>query len=269
MSEELKRGKFSLEELAYIDQNRFDLTAEEIATTLGRSVEVIRRRIYQMAIETPVSEELFVILRGKNYYREIKKQFTSEELVFFELQWMDYYNQFNQDVTHTEEMQMVELIRTEILINRAMKIRMDSEGAIASLTKLINVELSRPKDQQDINAISIYQQQIGSIMGAQSASISEHDKLVTKKEKYLREIKGTREQRKKVADDAKQNFTMWLKLIDNLAVQEIEGHNIAVHAKAAEKAKERLSELHEYEDGEVDYPILNHETLKKHEERTE
>ena len=39
-----------------------------------------------------------------------------------------------------------------------------------------------------------------------------------------------------------------------------------VHRVAANKANERLSQLHQYEDGTVDQPILNADTLIEEEE---
>ena len=47
------------------------------------------------------------------------------ELIFFEHQWIDYFKQFSEDVTHTEEMEILEVIRTEVLINRGMEDRQD------------------------------------------------------------------------------------------------------------------------------------------------
>ena len=76
-------------------------------------------------------------------------------------------------------------------------------------------------------------------------------------------MKGTREQRKRVADDAKTNFSMWMRQLDSLEMKEKEGFDMEVQAIAADKARERLSELHEYEDGEVDQPLLNTDTVIK------
>ena len=39
-----------------------------------------------------------------------------------------------------------------------------------------------------------------------------------------------------------------------------------VHRVASEKAIDRLAEYHEYEDGTVDQPILNAETIKEEEQ---
>ena len=75
-------------------------------------------------------------------------------------------------------------------------------------------------------------------------------------------MKGTREQRKRNTEDAKTNFSAWLKQLDDREVREREGVNMEIHRIAADKAVERLSEYHKYEDGSIDQPFLNADTVK-------
>ena len=79
----------------------------------------------------------------------------------------------------------------------------------------------------------------------------------------MKDLKGTREQRKRNADDAKTNFTSWLRQLADKDVRRKEGFDMEVHRVASEKALERLSDYHEYEDGTVDQPILNADTMKE------
>jgi len=76
----------------------------------------------------------------------------------------------------------------------------------------------------------------------------------------LKDLKGTREQRKRNAEDAKTNFSMWLKQLPEF--MEADGYEMEVQAIAADKAFERLGDYHQYEDGNLDQPILNHKTVK-------
>jgi hypothetical protein len=186
---------------------------------------------------------------------------SEHEIRFFEQNWIDFFKQFNEDVTHTEEMQILEVIRTEVLINRSMEDRQEIMENIETLNGLIDQEMSKPKDMQDTQALAMFQTQLGAMIGSKSSYINEHEKLLTKKERYLKDLKGTREQRKRVADDAKTNFSMWMRQLDELETREAEGFDMAVQAIAADKARKRLSEFHEYEDGEVDQPLLNSDTV--------
>lgn len=259
-----KRGKLSLEEMAYIKQNCFDLTLEEMARNLNRTIEPVKRYIDKAnlkARDITDHEHLLSTLRSRYYYHELKKQLSEHEIMFFENNWVDYFKQFNEDVTHTEEMQILEVIRTEVLINRSMEDRQEIMININRINKLIDEEMDKELEDRDIAAMAAFQTQLGSLIGSKSSYINEHEKLLTKKEKYLRDLKGTREQRKQRADDAKTNFLMWLRAVEEKENREMEGFDMEVQAIAADKTRQRLSQFHKYEDGEIDQPILNTDTL--------
>ena len=253
-----KRGKLSVDEMDFIRQNCFDLSIEEIANNLNRTTAPVQKFIDD--------EHLLVELRGRYYYQELRKQFNDAELIFFEHQWIDYFRQFSEDVTHTEEMEILEVIRTEVLINRGMEDRQEVMQNIERLNKLIDDEMEKPSAMQDTVALASFQTQLGAAISSKSAYINEHEKLLTKKERLLKDLKGTREQRKRNADDAKTNFSSWLRQLDDKDLRKKEGFDMEVHRVAAEKALDKLSEYHEYEDGVVDQPILNADTLIEDEE---
>lgn len=258
-----KRGKLSKEEMNYIRQNCFDLSLEEIAQYLNRTVDPVKKFIDKenlKARDLTDQEHLLSTLRTRYYYFELKKQMSDAEIIFFEHNWVDFYKQFNEDVTHTEEMQILEVIRTEILINRSMEDRQEVIRQIANLERLIDNELDKEEPAQDGQLVAVYQTQMGAMIGSKSSYINEHEKLLTKKERYLKDLKGTREQRKRVSDDAKTNFSLWMRQLDTLEMKEQEGFDMEVQAIAAQKARKRLAEFHAYEDGDVDQPLLNSET---------
>ena len=259
-----KRGKLSVDEMDFIRQNCFDLSIEEIANNLNRTTAPVQKFIDKENLKMrnmTDDEHLLVELRGRYYYQELRKQFNDAELIFFEHQWIDYFRQFSEDVTHTEEMEILEVIRTEVLINRGMEDRQEVMQNIERLNKLIDDEMEKPSAMQDTVALASFQTQLGAAISSKSAYINEHEKLLTKKERLLKDLKGTREQRKRNADDAKTNFSSWLRQLDDKDLRKKEGFDMEVHRVAAEKALDKLSEYHEYEDGTVDQPILNADTL--------
>ena len=259
-----KRGKLSVEEMNFIRQNCFNLPIEDIANNLNRTPAPIQKFIDKENLKMrnmTDDEHLLVELRGRYYFHELKKQFSDSEIIFFEHQWTDYFKQFSEDVTHTEEMEILEVIRTEVLINRGMEDRQEILKNIERLNKLIEDEMDKPSAMQDTVALASFQTQLGAAISSKSAYINEHEKLLTKKERLLKDLKGTREQRKRNADDAKTNFSSWLRQLDEKALREKEGFDMEVHKVAAEKAVKRLGGYHEYEDGTVDQPVLNADTL--------
>ena len=259
-----KRGKLSIDEMNFIRQNCFNISIEEIAETLNRTKTPVQKFIDKENLKMrnmSDDEHLLVGLRDRYYYKELKKQFGDPELIFFEHQWIDYFKQFSEDVTHTEEMEILEVIRTEVLINRGMEDRQEVLRNIARLNKLIEDEMDKPPATRDTQALASFQTQLGAAISSKSAYINEHEKLLTKKERLLKDLKGTREQRKRNADDAKTNFTSWLRQLDSKEFRQQEGFDMEVHRVAAEKAMDKLAEYHEYEDGTVDQPMLNSDTF--------
>jgi hypothetical protein len=211
-----KRGKLSNTEMDYIRQNCFDLPIAEIAVFLNRTETPVRKFIDKENLKSrnmTDSEHVLVKLRGRYYYQEMLKQFSDSEIIFFEHQWIDYYHQFNEDVTTSEEMQILEVSRTEILINRGMEDRQEVIRNIARLNILIEDELDKPEEIQDMQALAMFQTQLGAAFSSKSSYIGEHEKLLTKKERLLKDLKGTREQRKRHSEDAKTNFSAWLRQV--------------------------------------------------------
>ena len=265
-----KRGKLSNEEMKFIRENCLELSLDEMAIELNRTTEPIRKYIEKQNIKArdlTDHEHLLATLRARYYYAELQKQIDEGELIFFEHQWIDYFRQFNEDVIHSEEMQIMELIRTEILINRSMEDRQQIMQQIDVLEELIDAEMDKDAASRDTASLAAFQQQLGAAIGSKSSYINEHEKLLTKKEKFLRELKGTREQRKKKHEDSKTNFTVWLRELDEKENAQFAGFDMEVHAIAADKERLRLSEYHTYEDGEVDQPLLNADSIIEDKER--
>ena len=76
-------------------------------------------------------------------------------------------------------------------------------------------------------------------------------------------MKGTREQRIKRLEDSKQSFTSWIAhLMQNPEILKSYGIEMEKMRLAMIKEKERLSEFHTYEDGQIDQPFLTPETIK-------
>ena len=259
-----KRGKLSKKEMEFIRQNCFSLPLEQIAEVLNRTVAPVQKFVDKQNLKMrnmTDNEHLLVQLRDRYYYKELQKQFTDAELIFFEHQHIDYFRQFSEDVTHTEEMEILEVIRTEVLINRGMEDRQEVIQNIDRLNRMIDTEMEKPMAMQDTVALASFQTQLGAAISSKSAYINEHEKLLTKKERLLKDLKGTREQRKRNADDAKTNFTSWLRQLEDDKVRKDESFDMEVHRVAADKATDRLSEYHAFEDGVVDQPLLNSDTF--------
>ena len=60
-------------------------------------------------------------LTFRPYWVELQQQFTDDELKLFQYHWARIISQFKDDIIPTEELQVVDLIKLELLMNRALK----------------------------------------------------------------------------------------------------------------------------------------------------
>lgn len=264
----LKVGNMSLEEKAFIDRNIHRLDIFDLASSLNRTPDAIKRyvrsqkRQEQTKIENSDVQHFLCKLHTRYYWIEICNQFEESELRFFEHKWIEYYKQFAEDVTPTEENEMIELIRVSILINRVMRDKQTLLKNVERLEKLLEIEMKKKPEEIDTTIILNLQNQIGSLIAAKAAFIKEYDTLTNKLEKFTKDLKGTRESRLKRADDAKTNFAAWLRYLDDEYVRKAVGDEMEKHAVAADKQYRSLASYHTYADGMVDKPFLNAETVE-------
>ena len=104
---------------------------------------------------------------------------------------------------------------------------------------------------------------MASLRASQESLNKDYRELQTKKNSMLKEMKATREQRVKRLEDSKQNFNSWLSyLISNPEIVKSYGVEMEKMRLAMNQERDRLSEYHEYQDGEVDQPFLTSDTVK-------
>ena len=269
----MKKGRFSKDDIYYIKEN-INLGFEEIATQLDRDpssvLGFIKKKVAKGDFEHPIwMEEQEDIEKAKYnltfrpYWSELKQQFTEDELKLFQYHWARIISQFLDDVMPTEELQIVDLIKLELLMNRALKYNKENIEQISALDALIGIERQRDVDQVDKDSLFNMERQVASLKASQESLNKDYRELQTKKNSMLKEMKATREQRVKRLEDSKQNFTSWMSyLIANPEVTNSYGIEMEKMRLAMEKEKRRLSEYHKYSDDLVDQPFLTPETVK-------
>lgn len=261
----MKKGRISKEEERIIGRLVNSLTAEDIAKQLDRDVESVDNFIKRkFKVGLTLEDFAAYSLEDRPYWIELKAQFTDDELELFKYHWSRIISQFNDDVLPTEELQVVDVIKLEILMNRCLKGNKENIEQINSYDKMIQDERSRDKDQQDVDYIINLERQVASLRASQESLNRDYRELQTKKAAMLREIKGTREQRIKRLEDSKQSFTSWVtSMMQDPELMKRYGIEMEKMRLAMKKEEERLSAFHKYEDGQVDQPFLTPETIKE------
>jgi len=269
----MKKGRISKEEEKFIREN-INIGCDQLATELDRASDsvlgFIQKKVAKGDLPMPNwlggnkdEERAYYDLARRPYWSELEQQFTEGELKLFQYHWARIISQFKDDVIPTEELQVVDLIKLELLMNRSLKYNKENIEQISALEVLIGVERQRDVDQMDSDAVFSMERQVASLRASQESLNKDYRELQTKKNSMLKEMKATREQRVKRLEDSKQNFTSWMAyLIGNPEVTRAYGMEMEKMKLAMEKEKERLSEYHKYTDELVDQPFLTPDTTK-------
>ena len=263
----MKKGRFSVDEMSFIEAQAEVLSPDQIAEKLDRDPASIRDWIEKnVGFSASQKKEAAVAneLKAKPYYRELSNQFSAEELEMFEFHFKKMWSQFKDDVFHTEEMQIIDTIKLEILMNRILKSQMDNQQEVLMNERLVQDEKARDKDQRDMDLIINMERQIAILRASQETLSKDYKDLQARKATMLKALKGTREQRIKAIEDSKLTFAS---LVKKIATDPSYRNHIGIEMEkmrlATEKEKERLSEYSNYEDGMVDQPFLTADTVKE------
>ena len=261
----MRKGRLSKAETRFITENANTLSVEAIAEELSRdpkSIESFIKRKLKLGLSE--EEEVAYSLEDRPYWKELRQQFTADELELFQYHWIRIISQFKDDVLPTEELQVVDAIKLEMLMNRSLKQNKENIDQINAFEALSQEERSADPDQQDRDYILNLERQIASLRAAQESLDRNYRDLQLKKNAMLKEMKGTREQRIKRLEDSRETFTGWIAhLMRNPDLIQEYGMEMEKMRLAMEEERKRLKKFHQYEDGTVDQPFLTSDTVEE------
>ena len=261
----MRKGRLSKSETRFIAENAEALSVEAIADQLNRdpkSIESFIKRKLKLGLSQ--EEEVAYSLEDRPYWKELGQQFTTDELELFQYHWIRIISQFKDDVLPTEELQVVDAIKLEMLMNRSLKQNKDNIDQINAFEALSKEERSVDPDQQDRDYILNLERQIASLRAAQESLDRNYRDLQIKKNAMLKEMKGTREQRIKRLEDSRETFTGWIAhLMRNPDLIQEYGMEMEKMRLAMEEERKRLKKFHQYEDGTIDQPFLTSDTIEE------
>ena len=264
----MKKGRFSKQEISFIKDNCDHLSYEELGTKLDRDPEsvesFVKSKLHKDVSSTQArSLQAEYDLKKRPYWKDLKEQFDSSELDMILFHWGRMIGQFKDDVLPTEEIQVLDTIKLDILMNRALKEQQKGMKDVEDMEKLVTDEKRKSIEDQDMDLIFNIERQIAVLRAAQETLNKDYKDLGQKKAVMLRDMKATREQRIKRLEDSKETFIGWVKrLLEDPAHSRELGLNMEKMRIAADAEKTRLSEYHQYEDGGIDQPFLTPETVK-------
>jgi predicted transcriptional regulator len=262
-----KAGPWSQQDKKYIVDNAGQLPHEEIAKNLGRNANAVKKYMNDNGLmkyyhsRASGSDGGLTKLSKSIYYSDLCRQFDEKEMNTFEYHWLNTSKQFNDDIMHTEEMQIIDMIKFEILMNRLLNQQADMNQSISELNSSLQKE--RMKKEPDIELIKHYSIQVESVYIAIGRVQKEYNELHKAKNQIYTSLKATRDQRLKSIESSKETFIDWVKdLIKDSSLRRQLGLEMEKHRVATEVEYKRLSDFHQYSDGCVDLPVLNSSTVK-------
>lgn len=264
------RGRLSKEAIALIVKN-LDKTDEWLAERLGKTVIAISNARKQILakersvsiIESKSQEDINLLsrLHHLSVWLDIKARYSSDELRLVEFNWIELSRQFQEDMTHTEQLQIFKLIDIEVMLDRNMKDRNRNGEEIRFLEDVLDEEASKDKDDRDLDKINETMKQINQLRANHGQNTSQYKDLVDRHQKILTDLKGTRTQRIKEVESSNQNFFNWMKALHNSEYRRKLSNEIELMRIAADTERERLSKYHTYMDNEVGQPFLTPDTI--------
>jgi predicted DNA-binding protein YlxM (UPF0122 family) len=237
----------------------------DIAKTLGRRTAPIEKFIEkeglthsEMALKEQDVVEIKAKLRTKQLYEQVKKQLSEEELVVFENTWADVVLQLNQDILATEENSLKDFVILDIKINR----NQEDEKRHREEIERYQQKLEEAHKNGEIDDIAGLESQLSMLRSSGGSYNSEYTRFVDKKRDILKDLKAARDQRIQKVGDSLSSFANYLKMLQDDKQRKLTGDEIEIRRLAKEKAKERLSAWHTYDDGTLDQPFLTPDTVK-------
>lgn len=254
-----------------------DMSPEQIAKKLGRSVALVEKflkehvNVKSVAKVLPEDDvEKITIreeLKGSEQWMILKKEFSGDELRYFEAGYTRLISQYRSDVLPAEETQIFQAIKFEILMSRNLQARSKALDDIARLEKMQENFLAplmgdpALMSNQDKALALTMEQQIATSRVAEQSRTTEYVKLQERHEALMKSLKSTRDQRIKDITSSKTSFPDLLKTLAERDVQKREGRRMELMKKAAERSFLDLGKEVQYEDGVFDRPILTSETV--------
>lgn len=271
-----RKGAWSSEEQKYIRENVGKVAVEEMAKHLNRDPLTLKKWIDQNFIPKIAEEEgpkkdIRANFRNSLAWKKLKDEFTPDELLYFEEEYIDLFAQFQADVYKTEEQQIRKAITLDILMRRNLAARKKlltdierMEGWQERATRDYKRDkdgMSEEQRQEKEEFLLNLETQLQSLRSAEQSKTKEFSDLDNRHQKLMEALKATREQRISRVESSKQS---WLGLLRELAEQERaeqEGRVMELMKEATNREHHRLAQKHVYDDGQEDRPILSAETV--------
>lgn len=271
----LKRGPLSADEKEYIKVNHKRMTVSEIAKACSRNEDPIKKymvdnklTVYKIE-DTSDRKMIKDRLENEFFWPAIVRSVTDEELEFFVAAWVEYMEQFNEDITTAEKSQTKQLIMFEILKNRSSFQLNRANRRSQEIDEELQIERLKSNATRDDQRIAMLQNEVAMIRTDVATYQTQIEKYNKACQDLYKDLKATRDQRFKQVENGETTFSSIIKELSDARKRRNKGLELELLKMGADKSEEVMSEYHMFADGNLDIPILNAENYlkrKKHDQ---
>lgn len=255
----LRTGKLDLKEQTFIRANTGNLTVEEIAKNLNRRPGVIKDFIENNIEDGIDAIKILEVLRQTHEYSLLKEELTNKELKIFEKKYSEWIAQFKGDILFSEQNQVFNAIKLEILMSNVMRKRKETEETMDMIDDEIEDVKSDPMlgEQEKKNRITNLRKDKSELYGIYSAIIRQHQSQGEQYSRMLKDLDASRSNRKP-KDEVKKNSIMLLleKMADDGPRTKL-GEEAELERLSAEAEGEKYRQQIEFADGSLIQPFIS------------
>lgn len=251
----MKTGRLTREEQKFIVDNYEVKSPTEIAEALDRRVQSILDFIENL----PNKKAHSVVdgIKTRPFWKELERQFDKTEIEHFADEFAGFIKQFEGEILHSEEIQIVDAVRIGILANRCLR----EERNLLNTIESAEMELKKEKMKvaPDIGYMEELNHNILVNRQLQDKASTRYNDFIKAKLNALDKLKATRDKREDARNSAyKTSFKDWMKkLVDDRELREELGMVMERGRIAADAEYARLTKPYQFIDKKVDIPILN------------
>ena len=264
-----KRGALSNEDQDYIRKNVHRMSLGAIATKLNRTVDTIEKYCAKYNLtHIEMEEESYedTVLRRKletrAYWPQIFQQFTDDEREYFCVTWISMMKQFNEDIKYSEELQVKQWITLDIMCNRILKDRKSAVEQLDRLQRAVDLEYDKDIDERNGALVQGLETEMAMIRNSMGQFTREHGVLLDKIKDIQRDLRAARSDRIKRVEDSNTSFAGFLVALEDEEFRAKVGENMGIMKLAKDAAKKEFGQYYKFGDGQIDRPLLTHETIE-------
>ena len=267
----MRKGNLTQADREFIASNLNSMSPQEIADKLDRPLHSIEKVISVLAAQLPKAESAAARwhLKHSMHWKQLKEEFDENELNYIEDQYIKYVDQFKQDIVATEEVQILDLIKIEVLQQRNLKGKQKINENIRRYEQMCQSTLDTVDgnfgklEDSDKERIMEMRKNIQAALQAESVRTVEYVSLQQEHNKLAEKVMGSRDQRVKEIMNSKVSWHGHIKKLLERDKQINDSRFLELNKLGAEREFERLSEPHIYADKTTDNPILSAEVVEK------